>query len=410
MAMVSLQWLFDPAAYGTHLWTGPFGSTPTHQGIVDNTLEQPGKQVFGAGDADVDIGSTGALHISTLVFLQKPVNGGQLGVSAIQCPSVPTSGFSTPPAPHSSSGRPTPIANGSPPTASTFYISFHDSADASLINVMRSDDDGLTFQKVADPVVAQGGTTGQTTFNNVQGKLVADPYSHNVYDIYAAGETGVLKGRTFTPNNIIVSRSSDMGQSWTANVAFSAPPGTSQGNIFPALAVDPTNGSLYAVWSDGHTVSLANSTDQGATWSPAVRVSAAPATTAVLPWVAAYNGTVDVVYYGTTSSSNLDPAATWNVYFAQSIAGGAFAQTQVNTGKLSPNHVGVICTGGTGCTSGTRNLLDLFQIAIDPQNGKAAIIYVNDTLQTSTDPNNFACLPNQAPPCPLPQAVLAQQS
>lgn len=412
MAMVSLQWLFDPNAYGTHLWTGPFGATPTHQGIVDNSLQQPGKQVFGAGDADVDIGSTGALHISTLVFLENPTfNGSQLGVSAISCPRVPTSGFAIPPCTAQLIGTTNADRQWVTSDGKQVYISFHDAADASLIDVMRSDDDGLTWKKVADPVVGQGGTTGQTTFNNIQGKLVADPFSHNVYDIYAAGETGVLKGTTFTPNNIIVSRSSDMGQSWTANVAFSAPAGTSLSDIFPALAVDPTTGTLYAVWSDGHNISLASSTDQGATWTPAVQVSSAPAaTTAVLPWVAAYHGTVDVVYYGTTSSSNLDPSAQWNVFFAQPNGSGGFTQTQVNTGKLSPNHIGVICTGGTGCTSGTRNLLDLFQIAIDPQNGKAAIIYVNDTLQTSTDSNNFACLPNQAPPCPLPQAVLAQQN
>jgi hypothetical protein len=411
MAMVSLQWLFDPAAYGTHLWTGPFGIAPTHQGIVDNSLQQPGKQIFGAGDADVDIGATGALHISTLVFLQNPTNtSGQLGVSAITCPSVPTSGFAIPPCTAQLIGTTNADRQWVTSDGKHVYISFHDAADASLIDVQRSDDDGLTWQKVADPVVAQGGTTGQTTFNNIQGKLVADPFSHNVYDIYAAGETGVLKGTTFTPNNIIVSRSSDRGQSWTANVAFSAPAGTSLSAIFPALAVDPTNGTLYAVWSDGHTVSLASSTDQGTSWTPAVHVSSAPAaTTAVLPWVAAFHGTVDVVYYGTTSSSNLDPSAQWNVFFAQPNGSGGFTQTQVNTGALSPNHVGVICTGGTACTSGTRNLLDLFQIAIDRQNGKAAIIYVNDTLQTSTDPNNFACLPNQAPPCPLPQAVLAQQ-
>jgi hypothetical protein len=411
MAMVSLQWLFDPSAFGTHLWTGPFGSTPTHQGIVDSSLQQPGKQIFGAGDADVDIGSTGALHISTLVFLVNPTGtSAQLGVSAITCPSVPTSGFSIPPCTAQLIGTTNADRQWVTSDGKHVYISFHDSADASLIDVMRSDDDGLTWKRVADPVVGQGTTTGQTTFNNIQGKLVADPRSHNVYDIYAAGETGLLKGTTFTPNHIIVSRSSDMGQNWTANVAFSAPAGTSLAAIFPALAVDPTNGNLYAVWSDGHNVSLASSTDQGTTWTPAVRVSSAPdANTAVLPWVAAYNGTVDVVYYGTQSSSNLDATAQWNVFFAQPNGSGGFTQTQVNTGKLSPNHVGVICTGGTGCTAGTRNLLDLFQIAIDPQNGKAAIIYVNDTLQTSTNSNNFACLPNQAPPCPLPQAVLAQQ-
>jgi hypothetical protein len=259
---------------------------------------------------------------------------------------------------------------------------------------------------VGDPIVGQGGLTADATFNNVQGNLVADPHTHNVYDVYAAGETGVLKARTFTPNHIIVSRSNDMGETWTANVVFTAPPGTSLGNLFPALAVDPVNGNLYAVWSDGHTIGFASSTDQGNTWTPAMAVNSSPATTALFPWVAAYNGVVDVVYYGTNAASNLDPSADWHVYFAQ-FNGLIFTQTQVNA---TANHHGVVCTNGSACGPGTRNLLDLFQVAIDPQNGKAAIIYVDDTLTTSSDPNNFACSPNQSPPCPLPQAVLAQQN
>ncbi len=410
MAMVSLQWLFDPNSFGTHLWTGPFGSAPTEQGIVDNTLQHPGKEIFGAGDADVDIGSTGALHISTLVFLENPTGtNAQLGVSAISCPSVPASGFAIPPCTAQLIGTTGADRQWVTSDGPHVYISFHDSGNSSLIRVMRSDDDGLTFKQVADPVVGQDGTTADATFNNIQGKLVADHHSGNVYDIYAAGETGVLKGRTFTPNHIIVSRSSDMGKSWTANVAFTAPAGTSLANIFPALAVDPTNGTLYAVWSDGHHVSLASSSDQGTTWTPAVQISSAPdAKTAVLPWVAAYNGTVDVVYYGTTSSSNLDSTADWNLFFAQSVNGSSFAQTQVTS---TPNHHGVICTGGIGCGPGTRNLLDLFQIAIDPLTDKAAIIYVDDTQLIPADPSsNFACFPGQTTPCPLPQAVLAQQS
>ncbi len=407
MGMVSLQWLFDPAAFGTHLWTGPFGAAPTHQGIVDAALQHPGKTIFGAGDADVDIGSTGRLHISTLIFLFNPTfKKAQLGVSAITCPSPASSSFSSSQCTAQildTAGDDRQWITSDGPHV---YISYHDSGNSTLIHAQRSDDDGFTWKQVGDPVVGQGGTTGDATFNNIQGKLVADPHTHNVYAIYAAGETGVLKAHTFTPNHIIVSRSSDMGESWTANAAFTAPPGTSLAHVFPALAVDPTNGTLYAVWSDGHTVSFASSTDQGSHWTSAVAVNSAPATTAVFPWVAADNGTVDVVYYGTTAASDQDPSADWHLYFAQP-SGGGFTQTQVNS---APNHHGVICTGGASCGPGTRNLLDLFQVAIDPQNGKAAIIYTDDTLTTSNDPNNFACLPNQAPPCPLPQAVLAQQN
>jgi hypothetical protein len=406
MGMLSLQWLFDPSNFGTDLWTGPFGATPTFQGVIDAALQHPGKSIFGAGDADVDIGSSGRLHATTLIFLFNPTfNKAQLGVSAVTCPS-PAAGFSIGQCTEQiidTTGDDRPWITSEGPHV---YISYHDSGNSSLIHAQRSDDDGFTWKKIGDPIVGQGPTTGQSTFNNIQGNLVADPRTHNVYDIYAAGETGVLKAHTFTPNHIIVSRSSDMGKKWTANVAFTAPAGTSLGNIFPALAVDPVNGNLYAVWSDAKTISFASSKDQGNTWSPAIVVNTSPASTALLPWVAAYNGTVDVVYYGTSAASNRDPSASWHVYFAQ-FNGTSFTQTQVNS---AANHVGVICTGGTGCGPGTRNLLDLFKVAIDPQNGKAAIIYTDDTLTTSSDPNNFACSPNQSPPCPLPQAVLAQQN
>jgi hypothetical protein len=406
-AMVSLQWLFDPASFGTALWTGIFGTEPTFQGIVDNKLQHPGKTVFGAGDADIDFGSTGRVHITTLIFLFNPtINKAQIGVSAITCPppvagNLSVANCSSQIIDTAGSDRPWITSDGK-----HVYISYHDSGNSSLIHVQRSDDDGFTWTRMGDPVVGQGKTTAFATFNNVQGNLVADPQTHDVYDIYAAGETGVLKGRTFTPNHIIVSRSTDGGKTWTANIAFTAAPGTSLGNVFPALAVDPTNGKLYAVWSDGHTVRFSSSGDQGNTWSAALTASSAPANTAIFPWVAAYNGIVDVVYYGTTAASDLDPAADWHVYIAQ-LAGGTFTQTVVNANS---NHHGVICTNGTGCGPGTRNLLDLFQVAIDPVVGKAAIIYTDDTLTISNSTNNFACLPGQSPPCPLPQAVLAQQN
>ena len=405
-AMVSLQWLFDPASFGTAFWTGIFGSPPTLDGIVDNTLQHPGKTVFGAGDADVDIGSNGRVHVTTLIFLQKPIKGAQLGVSAITCPA-PSAGTVSVASCKSQiidtteSDRPWITSDGR-----HVYISYHDSGFSSLIHVQRSDDDGFTWTRVGDPLVGHGKTTAIATFNNVAGNLVADPQSHNVYSIYAAGETGQLKARIFAPNNIIVSRSTDMGKSWTANIAFTAPPRTSLGNVFPALAVDPTNGTLYAVWSDGHTVGFSSSSDQGDHWSAAQTVSSAPANTAIFPWVAAYNGIVDVVYYGSTAASDADPAADWHVYFAQP-SGGGFTQTVVNP---TSNHHGVICTNGTGCGPGTRNLLDLFQVAIDPVVSKAAIIYTDDTLTSSDAAGNFACLPTQSPPCPLPQAVLAQQN
>jgi hypothetical protein len=376
---------------------GPVWLDADIQGLLDAGLQQPAKSVFGSGDADIDIGSTGTLHATTLVFLVNSTgNNAQLGVSAISCPGVTSVGFGLGGCTRkiidtAGVDRPWITSEGS-----HVYISYHDSKNSSLIHVQRSDDDGVTWQRAGDPIVGQDGVTANSTFNNIQGPIVADPFTHNVYDIYAAGETGFLKGRTFTPNHIYVSRSSDHGKSWTANLVFQAAPGTSLADVFPSLAVDPTNGKLYAVWSDAHTVWFSASSDQGSHWSAAVAVNIAPANTAVFPWVVAFSGTVDVVYYGTTAASKDEASAVWNTYLAQTTNDGAnFAQSLVSN---TPNHVGVICTNGTGCAAGTRNLLDLFEVAIDPLNGRAGVIYTDDTLTTTSSG------------APLPQVVLAQQN
>ena len=393
MGMVGLGWLVN----GTSLWTGPFGSTPTFQGVIDAALQQPGKRVFGGGDADVDMGSTGTLHASTLIFLVNPTfHAAQIGVSAITCPNGSTnfnsSNCTSQIIDTTQSDRQWITSDGS-----RVLISYHDSGHASLIHVQRSDDDGFTWRRAGDPVVGQGTATGESTFNNIQGPIVADSFSHNVYDVYAAGETGFLKAKTADFDHIFVSRSTDGGQSWTASLVFHSPTPVGLDNVFPTLAADPTNGKLYAAWSDAHNVSFSTSSDEGSTWSPAVVVNLGPgATTAIFPWIAAHNGTVDLVYYGTNAASKDDPSAVWNTYLAQTTDDGAsFQQSKVSN---TSNHVGVICTNGTGCAPGTRNLLDLFKVAIDPNNGRAAVIYTDDTITKDSSGN------------PLPQVVLAQQN
>ena len=389
MIVGSLSWQL----FQTNLWKGTFGSTPTFQGAVDAGI-QPG--VGGGGDEDFDIGSNGTLHGTTLVFFFNPVTKiKQLGVSAIRCPNSDTSNnfanCSRQIIDTTQADRQWVASNGS-----TVYISYHDSGSSTLIHVQRSDDDGVTWHKVGDPVVAQGSTTGNSTFNNDQGELQVDPTTGIVYAVYAAGQASIQKGTSANFNNILVSRSLDKGQTWTASLVFHAPLNAALNNVFPALAIDPSNGTLYATWSDAHTVAVSKSSDHGQTWSAAQVVSASPAaTTAIFPAIDARNGTVDISYYGTSATSKDDPSAVWNVYLAQSIKGGSYKQTQVSD---TPNHVGVVCTQGIACAPGTRNLLDLFEDAIDPASGKLAIVYTNDLLSTDSSGS------------PLPQIELAQQN
>lgn len=390
MALTGLSWL----QFGTNLWTGPFGSTPTFRGVVDAGLQQTGRRVFGGGDADVDLGSTGTLHATTLIFIvNKPFRSAQLGVSAITCPGGESASLD--------------LANCTKQIIDTagadrqwitsdgarVLISYHDASNSSLIRVQRSDDDGFTWAKVGSPIPGQGSATGDATFNNIQGPLVADPFTHNVYAIYNAGQASVQKGTSAAFNNVFVSRSTDGGRTWTANLVAHYPLFTDLNNVFPALAVDASTGMLSAAWSDAHSVFFSTSSDQGSTWSAPVVVNTAPATTAIFPWVSARNGTVDVVYYATTAASKDDTAATWNVYLAQTTdGGGSFTQSLLSN---TPNHVGPVCTEGTACAPGTRNLLDLFEVAINAS-GKAAVIYTDDTITTSGGQ-------------PLPQIVLATE-
>jgi BNR repeat protein len=391
VAITGLSWL----QFGTNLWTGPFGSTPTFRGVVDAGLQQPGRRVFGGGDADVDLGSTGTLHATALIFIaNKNLNSFQLGVSAITCPGGESSTLNLGNCTKQIIDTAGADRQWITSDGARVFISYHDSVNSSLIRVQRSDDDGFTWKKVGSPIVGQGGATGDATFNNTQGPIVADPVFHNVYAVYTAGEAGIQKATSAAFNNVFVSRSADGGATWTATRVAHYPLFTNLSNVFPALAVDPASGNLSAVWSDGHQVFFSTSTDQGATWSAFVAVNASPATTAIFPWVAARNGKTDVVYYGTTAASKDDPSAVWNVYLAQTTNGGAsFAQSVVS---LHPNHVGVICTNGTGCAAGTRNLLDLFEVAINSR-GKADVIYTDDTISKTSSGD------------PLPQIVLATE-
>ncbi|HEX9547078.1 MAG TPA: sialidase family protein [Acidimicrobiales bacterium] len=389
MIVGALSWQL----FQTNLWKGSFGSTPIFQGAPDANLE-PG--VGGGGDEDWDLASNGTLHGTTLIFFFNPQTKiRQLGVSAISCPNADTSNSFA-----SCTSRiiDTTQADRQWVTSlgSTVWISYHDSGSSTLIHIQRSTDDGKTWTRVGDPIVGQGSTTGDSTFNNDQGELEADPTTGILYDVYAAGQASIQKGTNANFNQVFVSRSRDGGQTWTASLVFSAPLNTALNNVFPAIAVDPANGDVYATWSDAHTVSVAKSTDQGQTWSAPQVVSSGGATTAVFPAIAARHGVVDLSYYGSTASSIKDSTAVWNVFVAQSTdAGGSYSQTKVSD---TPNHVGVICVNGIACAPGTRNLLDLFEDAIDPVSGKLAIIYTNDLLTTISSGN------------PLPQVELAQQN
>jgi hypothetical protein len=111
-----------------------------------------------------------------------------------------------------------------------------------------------------------------------------------------------------------------------------------------------------------------------------------------MPWLTAgAPGRVDLVYYTTTQAVPFSPdnsAATWYLHMAQTLDGGATWTDEQAT--ETPMHLESICFSGIGCTAqtppgGDRNLLDFFQVKLDP-NGRAVILFTDDA-------NSLACAP-----------------
>jgi hypothetical protein len=126
-------------------------------------------------------------------------------------------------------------------------------------------------------------------------------------------------------NTLSLIRSSDKGQTWqnpiqvARNLSISvtdpdtAQPVDSEGGLeaLSAVAVDPHNGNLYAVWQDARfsnsqydSIAFSMSTDGGFNWSAPIQVNQTPSNLppgdqqAFLPSVAvAADGTVAVTYY-----------------------------------------------------------------------------------------------------------------
>jgi len=162
--------------------------------------------------------------------------------------------------------------------------------------------------------------------------------------------------------------------------------GSNTGNLFCGAAIDSA-GNIYVTWAtpnarnNKYQLWFASSHDHGQTYYGPFLISSSGFTQATSPWIAAGdNGRVDIVFYGTTGTEPPNTSTTdiWNVFFAQSLNANdrepVFTVSQASDHVM---HVGPICNVGILCGSGTRQLLDFFQVAIGPD-GLANVAYADD--------------------------------
>lgn len=158
----------------------------------------------------------------------------------------------------------------------------------------------------------------------------------------------------------------------------------SHGHLFDPVSVG-SDGTVYAVWSNDEEIFYSYSTDKAANWSNPVRVTdASDADTPnynVFPWITAGDdGRIGIVWYGTFSASNANDAE-WKAYYAYT--DNAKAATPELLWTEASDHVlhkGNISQGGFNPLGAdeNRNLADFFEVAHDPRDGAAVIAFADD--------------------------------
>jgi len=251
------------------------------------------------------------------------------------------------------------------------------------------------------------GSLVPTDSGNVAAQIKVDrntsscPSKGNLYVAFVAPDSATENAATGPLRSVYVGVSTDAGVgaptfTFTDHKVFTGSAGAA--NIFPALAVD-NFGYVYTVWSDNQNIFLSSSSDLGNTWTSPVQVNrdGTVGKSNVFPWVAAdANGHVVVTWLGSSLAGNSNDVAAmqpgcadgttdcwaqWSVYTAESVNGHtAIPSFLQHTASDHFIHAGTVCTNGTGCSNGdSRALADFFQVALDTEH-RANIAFADDHL------------------------------
>ena len=347
----------------------PYMRNPIYRGQPDSFTQQSATALGADGGGDVDL----AVGFDSIDPSSPPV----LAYSSLVAANIST-GKST------NRGQtfqlnPAGNATGGVPVDDRQWLEFHGKNTVYMLYrtiaptiamVQRSDDGGFTYGPAT--VVGAIGQVGYLDVHQTSGA------------VYVSGSTGqVCVGRptaaNTAPSSYTCTQVSEENEN-AANIFFVvkvADDGRKWLN--PATGSQEDVGTAYAVYSNGFKVFLRHSIDGGRTWSNRVRVSdGLNSRTALLPWIETgpTQGSVGVVWYGTTGAVNNDDA-NWQVFYAQSFnADEEVPNFRQATASDHFIHASNISTGGT-LGNANRNLIDYFQVSFDPT-GAAVISYTDD--------------------------------
>jgi hypothetical protein len=249
---------------------------------------------------------------------------------------------------------------GRSPLSSYPNAVYYASQDIGLAEIALSMDGGLTFG-VAVPM------WNLTQCNGLHGHIKVAP-----------------DGTVYVPNKNCggqqaVAVSEDNGLTW----AIRKVPGSTGAHTDPSVGVG-SDGTVYFAFANGDgTARVAVSRDRGLTWTAPANVGHAHnIQNTVFPAATAGDGDRAAVFFlGTPTpgasgvSTDMTFNGTWHGYMATTYDRGASWVT-VNATAGDPVQRGVVCTEGTTCASGTRNLLDFNDLEVD-QRGRPVAAYAD---------------------------------
>ena len=255
---------------------------------------------------------------------------------------------------------------------------YYASQDIGVAEIARSDDGGLTFG-VAVPmydITQCGGLHGHIK--------VAPDGTVYVPNKSCGGEQGVAV-------------SEDNGLTWQIRTV----PGSRSGRTDPSLGIG-TDGTIYLGYANGDgTPRIAVSRDRGVTWTDDQNIGFfAGIKNTVFPAVTAGDGDRAAFFFlGSTTpgaaGTGTDQTSpyfngVWYGYIATTYDRGKTWVT-VNATPNDPIQRGVVCTNGTTCPTGTRNLLDFNDLEVDKQGRAVAAVAdgcITDRCVRGDDFNN----------------------